>query len=82
MVVDAGYETAHAVKNALTYPGDDLFASARILVQPQHTDNDVARWLRGRGLPVAWRHERLRTKAARAYRRLHAHSSRPDEFHR
>jgi peptidoglycan/xylan/chitin deacetylase (PgdA/CDA1 family) len=68
-VVAAGFDSAAGVKNALSHRHDDPYAVARVTVTAQTTDADLAALLEGRGAPVAWRRERLRTKAFRAYRR-------------
>lgn len=69
-VKDAGYETAHAVRNALSYVGDDLYALARLTVRSHTPDELVARWLRGQGAPVAGPGESIATKTWRQARRL------------
>jgi peptidoglycan/xylan/chitin deacetylase (PgdA/CDA1 family) len=65
----AGYSSAAAVKNALSHRDDDPFAIARVTVTSDMSDDHVAQILAGTGAPLAWRRERLRTKAFRAYRR-------------
>lgn len=69
MVVEAGFESCCAVKDALSHTGDDLFALARITVLADAGPGDVARWLEGRGVRRAPRRERLRTTAWRTVRR-------------
>ena len=69
-VLDAGYTSACAVKNALSHPGDDLFAIARVLVERTTGAAGVDDLLAGRGHPLSWRGERLRTRGWRAYRRM------------
>jgi peptidoglycan/xylan/chitin deacetylase (PgdA/CDA1 family) len=69
LVVDSGYATAHAVKNALSHGGDDLFAVGRYTVHAGTTTDSVAEVLAGRGAPVAWAQERPRTWAFRQVRR-------------
>ncbi|HTF12249.1 MAG TPA: polysaccharide deacetylase family protein [Asanoa sp.] len=66
----AGYNCACAVKNALSHPADDVFAIARVLVERDTGAAGLDAILSGRGWPVAWRRERLRTKGWRVYRRL------------
>jgi peptidoglycan/xylan/chitin deacetylase (PgdA/CDA1 family) len=69
-VVDAGYSSAAAVKNALSHSHDDPFAIARVTITattPMHTLLAV---LEGHGKPVAWPGERYRTRAFREVRRL------------
>jgi peptidoglycan/xylan/chitin deacetylase (PgdA/CDA1 family) len=65
----AGYRAAAAVRNALHRPGDERFAVARLTVTCSTTADDVARWLRGVGVPVAGPGESAATRGWRAYRR-------------
>lgn len=65
----AGYTSACAVKNALSHAGDDAFAIARVLIERGTRTEDVDALLDGRGRPMAWHGERVRTRAWRAYRR-------------
>jgi peptidoglycan/xylan/chitin deacetylase (PgdA/CDA1 family) len=67
---DSGYLTAHAVKNALSHTGDDVFAVARFTVQAETPRSRVMTVLSGRGAPRAWSRERMRTRAFRHVRRL------------
>ncbi len=67
-VVDAGYESAAGVKHAFSHPADDVYAIARLMVTRDMSTADVAGFLDGRGAPLAWRRERVRTKAFRHYR--------------
>ena len=69
-VIAHGYESAAAVKNALSHPADDPFAIARWLVEARAPAQRVAEVLEGRGLPHAWSRERLRTRGYRTVRRL------------
>jgi peptidoglycan/xylan/chitin deacetylase (PgdA/CDA1 family) len=69
MVIDAGFESACAVKNALSHPDDDRFALARITVTGDVSVATLAEHLEGRGVPRAHRRERLRTTAWRTVRR-------------
>ena len=69
-VIDAGYTSACAVKNALSHPGDDMFAIARVLVERTTGVAGIDDLLEGRGWPMSWRGERLRTRGWRAYRRV------------
>src|SRR5690606_33546633 len=66
----AGYSSACAVKNALSHEGDDIYAIARVLIQRDTGAAGVGDLLDGRGWPVAWRGEHLRTRGWRAYRRV------------
>jgi peptidoglycan/xylan/chitin deacetylase (PgdA/CDA1 family) len=68
-VREAGYDSAAAVRNALSHGADDVLAIARYTVTAATTDERVALVLDGRGIPVAPRRERLRTKVFREYRR-------------
>jgi peptidoglycan/xylan/chitin deacetylase (PgdA/CDA1 family) len=69
MVIDAGFESACAVKNAMSHTGDDRFALARITVLGDVDTDGLARHLDGQGIPPAPRRERLRTTAWRTVRR-------------
>jgi peptidoglycan/xylan/chitin deacetylase (PgdA/CDA1 family)/GT2 family glycosyltransferase len=69
-VIDAGYRSATAVKNAISHPDDDPWAIARYTVTSATTMGRLADILDGRSAPLAWRRERLRTWAARTARRL------------
>ena len=68
-VVDAGYRSAAAVKNALSHDCDDPFAVARWTVTADTPAARIAAVLDGAGVPLAWAHERLRTRAYRMARR-------------
>ncbi|SDY92677.1 Polysaccharide deacetylase [Micromonospora pattaloongensis] len=65
----AGYTSACAVKNALSHGADDPFAIARVLVERDAGTATIEALLDGRGWPLAWRGEQLRTRGWRAYRR-------------
>jgi peptidoglycan/xylan/chitin deacetylase (PgdA/CDA1 family) len=69
-VVQAGFRSAAAVKNALSHDRDDPFAIARITVTAGTSAKRVGQLLQGRGAALAWPGERRRTRAHRAYRRL------------
>jgi peptidoglycan/xylan/chitin deacetylase (PgdA/CDA1 family) len=69
-VIAAGYRSAAAVKNALSHPGDDPWAIARWTVRSTTSAQRIAGVLEGRGVPFAWREERLRTRGYRFARRL------------
>jgi peptidoglycan/xylan/chitin deacetylase (PgdA/CDA1 family)/GT2 family glycosyltransferase len=69
-VIEAGFSSAAAVKNAISHPLDDPFAIARYTVTNATTPEHLAEVLDGRGAPLAWRRRRIRTRAARAARRL------------
>jgi peptidoglycan/xylan/chitin deacetylase (PgdA/CDA1 family) len=68
-VIDAGYTSAAAVKNALSHSADDSFAIARWTVTSGTLPSRIAEVLEGKAVPLAWRHERLRTRAYRTARR-------------
>jgi O-antigen biosynthesis protein len=70
LVVDAGYGSAAAVKNAISHAGDDPWAIARWTVRSTTTVHDVETFLTGCSVPVAWRGDRFRTKAYRKVRRM------------
>lgn len=70
IVRDAGFTTAHAVKNALSHPADDRFAIARFAVTSRTDRSRVGAVLNGRSLPLGWPGERLRTRVYRRYRLL------------
>jgi peptidoglycan/xylan/chitin deacetylase (PgdA/CDA1 family) len=69
-VVDAGFGSAAAVKNAFSHDRDDPFAIARITVTTGTTAERIGQLLQGRDAPTAWARERRRTRAYRSYRRV------------
>jgi peptidoglycan/xylan/chitin deacetylase (PgdA/CDA1 family) len=69
-VIDAGYRSAAAVKNAISHRYDDPWAIARYTIECTTTPKRVAEILEGRGAPLAWQRERVRTRAARTARRM------------
>jgi peptidoglycan/xylan/chitin deacetylase (PgdA/CDA1 family) len=69
-VVDAGFQSAVAVKNALSHDEDDPWAIARWTVRRTTDAQRIAQLLDGQGAPRAWRHERLGTRGYRMVRRL------------
>ncbi|MFU8874022.1 polysaccharide deacetylase family protein [Micromonospora sp. SL4-19] len=75
----AGYTSACGVKNALSHPGDDVYAVARVLIERDTGVAGIEALLDGTGWPLAWRGERLRTRGWRAYRRARhlVHNARP-----
>jgi peptidoglycan/xylan/chitin deacetylase (PgdA/CDA1 family)/GT2 family glycosyltransferase len=75
----AGFASACAVKNALSFSADDPFALARLTIRADTTLDQLTAWLDGRGAPLAPRRERARTRAWRAYRRGRAAVSQPGE---
>jgi hypothetical protein len=66
----AGYSSACAVKNALSHEKDDVFGIARVLIERDTGVAALDALLDGRGWPLAWRGEHLRTRGWRAYRRV------------
>ncbi len=68
-VIDAGFRSACAVKNACSSTDDDPFAIARITITADTEPAQLESWLAGRGLRLASRRERLRTRAYRLARR-------------
>jgi peptidoglycan/xylan/chitin deacetylase (PgdA/CDA1 family) len=70
-VADAGFTSACAVKHALSGPGDDRYALARIVVGADTTVEALDGMLHGAGLRVAPR-DRTRVMAWRLLRRAHA----------
>jgi peptidoglycan/xylan/chitin deacetylase (PgdA/CDA1 family) len=68
-VSGCGFDAAVGVKNAFSHAQDDPLAIARLTVHASTTDQQLADWLGGHGAPAAWRRERVRTRAYRAYRR-------------
>jgi peptidoglycan/xylan/chitin deacetylase (PgdA/CDA1 family) len=70
VVVAAGFQSAAAVKNALSHSADDPFAIARWTVGRGTTVQKLDEVLRGRGAHRAWSGERLRTRGYRGARRL------------
>ncbi len=69
-VIDAGFSSAAAVKNALSHPDDDPWAIARFTVGTATGAEQIAQILDGKGAPYAWHGERLRTRSYRAVRKL------------
>jgi peptidoglycan/xylan/chitin deacetylase (PgdA/CDA1 family) len=69
-VISAGYQSAAAVKNALSHPDDDPFALARWTITAQTPASQLAEVLRGGLIPKAWPNQRRRTRAYRRFRRL------------
>ena len=68
-VIAAGFRSAAAVKNAISHERDDPFAIARWTVTAGTPGDRIANVLEGDGVPLAWRHERLRTRVYRIARR-------------
>lgn len=68
-VIHVGYRSAVAVKNALSHEHDDPFAIARFTVTTSTSPHRIAKILQGKGIPLAWPQERLRTRVHRTVRR-------------
>jgi peptidoglycan/xylan/chitin deacetylase (PgdA/CDA1 family) len=68
-VIDAGYSSAVAVKDAISHADDDPFAIARWTVTAGTPASLVSEILAGESAPRAWSRERVRTRANRAVRR-------------
>jgi peptidoglycan/xylan/chitin deacetylase (PgdA/CDA1 family) len=69
-VMSAGFQSAAAVKNALSHPDDDPFALARWTITAGTSGSQLAQVLQGGLVPKAWQGERGRTRAYRGLRRL------------
>jgi peptidoglycan/xylan/chitin deacetylase (PgdA/CDA1 family) len=69
-VIDAGFQSAAAVKNAFSHPHDDPWAIARFTVGATTDAQQITQLLDGRGAPYAWHGERLRTRGYRVVRKL------------
>ncbi len=76
-VVQTGYRSAAAVKNALSHPHDDPFSLARLTVTSKTGTTRLGDWMEGRAAPLAWRGERLRTRAGRWARRAQGRGKTP-----
>jgi peptidoglycan/xylan/chitin deacetylase (PgdA/CDA1 family) len=70
-VTAAGYTSACAVKHALSGPGDDRYALARLVVDADTTAEDLARMLRGDGVRTVPR-DGVRVAGWRLVRRAHS----------
>jgi hypothetical protein len=69
MVVDSGFASASAVKDALSHAKDDRFALARVTVKSDFDQTKIDQVLAGRGLSRARRGESWRTRGWRHVRR-------------
>ncbi|AXE87889.1 Polysaccharide deacetylase [Streptomyces sp. Go-475] len=72
MSARAGYETATAVRHALSSDRDERYRIARLIVRRTHTVADVENWLAGAGARVAPYRDGPKTIAWRWYRRARA----------
>jgi peptidoglycan/xylan/chitin deacetylase (PgdA/CDA1 family) len=70
VVVDAGFDSAAAVKGALSRPGDDRYAFARLAVLSTTTARTLERWMHGTGAPVIEDGEPWWKSAERTIRRV------------
>jgi peptidoglycan/xylan/chitin deacetylase (PgdA/CDA1 family) len=70
LVRAAGYESACAVRNAMSHPRDRIDAIARLTVTADTSENAVMRWLDGRGAPLASPHDSWASYGWRAVRRV------------
>jgi peptidoglycan/xylan/chitin deacetylase (PgdA/CDA1 family) len=69
LVVEAGYSSATAVRNALSHEQDDRFALARLTVLSHFGPGDLTHALHGRSVKVARNREQWRTRGWRQVRR-------------
>jgi hypothetical protein len=65
-----GFDSACAVKQALSHPTDDRFALARAIVGSDMSMESLDGWIHGQGLPMSWRGERPKTRIWRLARRI------------
>ncbi|MFJ8541073.1 polysaccharide deacetylase family protein [Streptomyces sp. NPDC093586] len=72
MSARAGYETATAVRHALSSDRDERYRIARLIVRRGHTVADVEAWLAGGGARIAPYRDGPRTVGWRWYRRARA----------
>lgn len=72
LVMNAGYSSASAVKDALSHPDDDRFALARVTVKDTFDATKIDQVLTGEGFVRARRRERWRTRGWRQVRRWHS----------
>ncbi|MEV8594935.1 polysaccharide deacetylase family protein [Streptomyces sp. NPDC052012] len=72
MAADVGYETATAVRHALSSERDERYRIARLIVRRSHTVADVRTWLAGAGARIAPYRDGPRTIGWRWYRRARA----------
>lgn len=61
LVIDAGYTSACAVKNALSAPIDDHFALSRLTIEIDMNLEDIDAFIAGEGMRIAPQKERLAT---------------------
>jgi peptidoglycan/xylan/chitin deacetylase (PgdA/CDA1 family) len=68
-IIEAGLDSAAAVKNAFSHAADDPYAIARWIVEEGTSIERMREVLDGRGLPIAWEGERFITRGYRVVRR-------------
>jgi peptidoglycan/xylan/chitin deacetylase (PgdA/CDA1 family) len=68
-VIEAGYQSAAAVKHAISHSADDVFAIARWTVTANTSASRIAQVLEGVDVPLAWTRERRHPRAYRLVRR-------------
>lgn len=68
-VTQAGYDSATAVRNALSPREDNPLRLARLMLMSDTSNADVEQWLDGQLAPVATEKESLQTTGWRLYRR-------------
>jgi peptidoglycan/xylan/chitin deacetylase (PgdA/CDA1 family) len=71
-VLQAGYDSATAVRNALSPQSDNPLRLARLMLMNDTSVADVEQWLDGHLAPTASRFESPKTTGWRAYRRTRA----------
>jgi hypothetical protein len=76
MVIEAGYSSAAAVRNALSHPQDDPFALARYTVMADCSVEHLEAVLAGTAVKRARPQERWRTHVWRQARRFRASKAR------
>ena len=69
LVAAAGYDSACAVKNALSSVADPPLSVARLMLTARTSDDTVRQWLAGEGARLGRRDGRAATRAWRTYRR-------------
>jgi peptidoglycan/xylan/chitin deacetylase (PgdA/CDA1 family) len=69
LVAAAGYRSACGVRNALSPPGEDVYALSRLTVERATPYETVLGWIAGHGALVAGTREARATQAYRYYRR-------------
>jgi peptidoglycan/xylan/chitin deacetylase (PgdA/CDA1 family) len=68
-VEDAGFLGACSVRHAVSHPGDDPFALARVTIRGDTSVEQLAAWVAGEGIPLAAPRESLPTRGWRLLRR-------------